>query len=507
MRSERAVAPLTLMLAVVITIAAKFTAFIRDVVLSYYFGVGPATDAYFIASLLPGLAWLSVFATISTVFLPYYTDLRQRSVSAGVRLAQEGTQIYLVASAALAILCIAFANPIVRMTAPSAAPATLALASELTMIMAVGFLFTGYVGLQNAIQQAHGQFLPPLVAPLANNLVSISAICVAGWAHSIRLAAIGSVLGWAIQAPLQRFGTFRYHPTRWAWHARMTTVRRLSALAAPAMLGTLLDQVNIYVGIAVAGRLGPGAISHLNYAARLATFLATGFSWLVSYFLFPRLARFAARRNDQEVGRTLTAGIFIILAFTAPLLVVVITSKQAFVGLVFGRGAFTPRDVIATSLVFGFYAWGLVFIAVREILNRVFFSFQRTAIPLIFGVIGLAANAGLALLLSRQMGIAGIAIAAATSSLVYAVLQFIALGLWKPVLLQGDLLRLSGLVTLATLACVLAISILDRTVESSGIIRLVLVSVVGAVVYLGVLVPALVRTGFGWSRFSDLLVS
>lgn len=498
--------PKTLVLAAAITIAAKFSAFFRDVVLSYYFGVGAATDAYFIASLLPGLAWLAVLTTVSTVFLPYYTDVRHQSVSARVKLAHEATQIYLVASAVLAALCMMLAGPIVRVTAPSAAPATLALARELTIIMAVGFLFTGYVGLQNAIQQAHGRFLPPLAAPLANNLISVVAICFAGWAHSIRFAAIGSVIGWAIQAPLQRVGTFRYHPIRWAWHAKLTTVRRLSTLAAPAMLGTLLDQVNIYVGIAVAGRLGPGAISHLNYAARLATFLATGFSWLVSYFLFPRLALFAARRNDHEVGRTLTAGIFIIIAFTAPLLVVVITSKEAFVGLVFGRGAFGSNDVAATSVVFGFYAWGILFIAVREILNRVFFSFQRTAIPLFFGVISFVVNAASALLLSRHMGVAGVAIAAALSAFTYAALQIAALAVWKRTILQAELMRLVIIVAVATIASSAGVLLVDGAIaQISQLMRLVLLTITASAVYLMVLVPALLRAGYRWNRFSEML--
>jgi len=492
--------------AIFLAAGGKITAFLKDIALSFYFGAGSDTEAYFIANIIPGLIWLAILTTITAVFLPIYQERRQASVLAAARFAQEATQVYAGAAILLALLCIALAGPIVGLTAPGAAPETLVLARQLTMIMAVGFLFTGYVGLQNAIQQANGQFLPPLAAPVANNLISIGAIALAAWAGSIHLAVVGAVFGWAVQAPLQRWGTLRYHPPRWRWQARPDTVRRLSALSAPVMLGVLLDQVNIYVGMAVAGRLGPGAISHLNYGARLSMFLATVFSWLVAYFLFPRLAALAARGDDSGVGRTLSAGLFLIAALTAPVLVVAITLSESFVGFVFGRGAFTGSDVAATAAVFGFYAWGVLFIAMREMVNRVFFSYQRTGAPLVIGAAALAVNAVAAVLLARWMGVTGVALAATLSALVYAGLQFGGIAIWKPALLRFDLVKLLGAVAVAGGACLGVATVVGATLSDlSDLARLAAAGAAAGLIYLVVLTGLLGAMGYRPRDLSGLL--
>lgn len=495
-----------LVIASALAAGGKITAFFKDVALSYFFGAGPSTEAYFIANIIPGLIWLAIMSTTAAVFLPLYKQGRKKSVAAAALLVQEATLIYAVLAILLALLCVLLAGPIVGMTAPEASAETLVLARQLTMIMAVGFIFTGYVGLQNAIQQANGQFLPPLIAPLANNLISMAAIALAAWVGSIHLAVVGAVLGWAVQAPLQRWATLRYHPPRWRWQVRPDTLRRLSSLSAPVMLGVLLDQVNIYVGMAVAGRLGPGAISHLNYGARLSMFLATVFSWLVAYFLFPRLAALAARDDDAGVGRTLSAGLFLISAMTAPVLVVAIGLNEAFVGFVFGRGAFTAADVTATAAVFGLYAWGVLFISMREMINRVFFSYQRTGAPLVIGAAALAVNVVAAVLLGRTLGVTGVALAASLSALVYALLQFGGIAVWKPALLQFDLIRLLGAVALASGACLAVVLALGPYLaDLSDLARLALVGGGAGLAYLAVLVILLGLQGYRPRDLAGLL--
>lgn len=506
-RSSRLLSTSTIVItAAALAVAGKLGAFGKDVILSYYFGLGTATDAYFIANVLPGLVWLSVFSTIAAVFLPWYAAQRKSSVAAAALLAQEATRVYLMASTGLTLLCIVFAGPIVWVTAPEASADTLVLARQLTVIMAVGFIFTGYVGLQNAIQQANGQFLPPLIAPVANNLLSMAAIALAAWVGSVHLAVVGAVLGWAVQAPLQRWLTLRYHPPRWRWKVRPETLRRLSVLSAPVMLGVLLDQVNIYVGMAVAGRLGPGAISHLSYAARLAMFLATVFSWLVAYLLYPRLAALAARRDDPGVGRTLSIGLFLIAATTVPVLIVAISLSESFVGFIFGRGAFDAADVTETAAVFSLYALGALFISTREMINRVFFSYQRTGPPLIIGAAALAVNVVAAILLGRTLGVAGVALAASLSAMVYAVLQFGWIGIWKPVLLQLDLGKLLGTVAMAGVVCLVITAVLGRRLEDlPDFARLVMVGAGGGLAYLVVLAALLRFLGFHTNDLRGLL--
>ena len=213
----------------------------------------------------------------------------------------------------------------------------------------------------------------------------------------------------------------------------------MSLLSVPIALAVFLDQLNIFIGITIASGFGPGAISHLNYASRLALFAAGLFSWLVSYFFFPSLAENAAKEDHAANGRLLTRGLSIILLTTAPIAAVGLAMRTEIVTLIYGRGAFTAKDVTETAMVFGFYGLGIIFISMREMLNRTFFSYQKTVTPLLIGVGAAIVNLAVSLILSRQIGVAGIAVGATAGALFFSIFQIGLLRMWKPVLITRQL--------------------------------------------------------------------
>ena len=429
----------TVVVAVILTLSGKFLGFIKDVVLASFFGAGVRTDAYFIANLIPGLVWLAILTTISAAFLPQYVKLKQAGEGEEIAFTQQAVRLYCYLALFLAVVGFVFAKQIVQLSAHAATSETQQLAVTLTRIMVIGFIFTGYVGIQNVLQQVHGRFLSPLVVPVTNNMIMISAIIIASYFDNIAIAVAGAVLAWLLQAPIQRWQTRHMYTVQFEWRVSKQTWRRLSLLSVPIALAVFLDQLNIFIGITIASGFGPGAISHLNYASRLALFAAGLFSWLVSYFFFPSLAENAAKEDHAANGRLLTRGLSIILLTTAPIAAVGLAMRTEIVTLIYGRGAFTAKDVTETAMVFGFYGLGIIFISMREMLNRTFFSYQKTVTPLLIGVGAAIVNLAVSLILSRQIGVAGIAVGATAGALFFSIFQIGLLRMWKPVLITRQL--------------------------------------------------------------------
>jgi putative peptidoglycan lipid II flippase len=437
--------------AVSLTILGKVSAFLKDVVLAYFFGVSVSTDAYFIANVIPGLLWATIYTTIGMVFLPIYVEKTQSSDESVHHYVAETIQIYSGLALAVTVICMFAAGPIVRFTAAGALPQTLELARQLTLIMAFGFTFSGYVGIQNAIQQANGRFLAPLAVPVVNNLIATAGIALGNYFGGIRLAVIAAVLGWVIQAPIQRLQTRRYYSTRFRVRMRRETVNRMLLLAAPVMIGVLLDQLNIYVGIYLAAQYGEGAISHLNYATRLATFLASVFSWLVAYFFFPRVASAAARRDDARMGSNIAVAFGLIALLTAPLVLTALLYSDDIIFVIYRRGAYTSADVAATAGLFTAYSYGVMFIAFREMLNRIFFSYQFNYVPLTVGIAATVINLSASYLLSERYGMIGIGAGAAIAAFCYSALEFGILFYWRASLITKMLASMFAAVLLASL--------------------------------------------------------
>ncbi len=448
-------------IALFLTVSAKVLSFGRDVVLSTVFGANAATDAFFIANTIPGVVWAGVIVTINAVFLPLYIARRVESRAGAAEFATEAVQIYFVLGLLVALGCMLGAETIVKMTAPGAPPSTLAEARVLTVIMAFGFVFSGYVAVQNAVQQANGFYRAPLMVPVLNNLIAIVGVVIAGGFGDIRIAVIAAVGAWVVQSPIQRWQTRTFYRSSRRLLISRKLLQRLTLLSLPVMLGTFLDQINIYVGIYLAGGLGEGAISHLNYASRLAMFLASAFSTLVSYFLFPRLAGDAAAGEDSRTARTIALGVLTVAFATAPLMVLSFQLRHDVVAIVYGHGALLPAGLAATASAFAYFSAGIVFIAVREVFNRMFFSYNRMTTPLAIGVVATLANLGSTILLVRSMGTSGIALGASIGAAVYTIGQLLVIAVWKPRLLDARLA--TGTVAIAVailpawLACAVAL--------------------------------------------------
>lgn len=477
-------------IALFLTFAGKFFAFVKDVAFSFYFGAGMSTDAYFIANMIPGIMWATFQITINIVFLPLYVNKMAQGERASGKFAAEAVQIYALLGLVIAAICVAFAGPIVHLTAPDASAATLELARILTIVMAGGFIFSGYVAVQNAIQQAHGYYQSPLAVPVINNLLAIIGIVIAAYFQDIRIAVAVAVLAWVVQSPIQRLQTRRFYKTPRRFLVRGETMRQFGLLSAPVMLGTFLDQINIYVGLYLASGLGTGAISQLNYASRLAVFLASIFSTLAAYFLFPRLAAAAATDDDTQTAGRLGIGVLIVLITTLPLTILSVALREDMIAIIYGRGALTAADIIDTASAFAYFAFGIVFVAVRELFNRLFFAHQRNVVPLVIGGVAFFANLGASLWLSQKMGLAGIALGASVGAVTYLLGQVLVVVRWKPALLGRELRRGLLSIGLAAVPAWLSLeAILPLLAGMSPFGRILVAGTAFAISFLAVLLP------------------
>ncbi|NLL49354.1 MAG: hypothetical protein GX249_12320 [Firmicutes bacterium] len=110
-----------------------------------------------------------------------------------------------------------------------------------------------------------------------------------------------------------------------------------------------------------------------------------------------------------------------------PSTVGVMVLSREIVVLLFGRGAFTPEAIDLTASALFYYSVGMTAFGLKDVLIRAFYALQDTKTPIMNATIAVIINIVLNIVLSRFLGIGGLALATSIAGIVSTFLMFITL--------------------------------------------------------------------------------
>ncbi|MGW8062708.1 lipid II flippase MurJ [Streptomyces ziwulingensis] len=412
-----------------LSVAASVLGLVRDQALAGLFGAGSRTDAFLVAWTVPEFAaTLLIEDGLAFALVPMFSLALARRArgTAGdpVRALVAATLPRLALGfAAVAALTALTAPYLVRVLAPGLADR--ALAVDCTRLTATCVLSFGLAGYASAALRAHGRYLAPAAIYVAYNTGIITTVFLLGDDWGVRSAAAGVAVGGALMVAAQLPSLLGQMRRGRAHRARTVAdeVRPLAlALLTTVLLFALCRQAQVLIERFLASALPAGAISHLNYAQKIAQIPMT-LSLMLCTVTFPVVARALAdgdiERARSRVERDLALAAFLVLLGAAT----VVACAPQLVGLLFQRGAFTAADTAATAGVMRVYALGLLAQTVVGALARMYFSAGRASwYPLAAMAAGVTATAVIGACAVGPWGVRGIAAANAAGITLTAAL-------------------------------------------------------------------------------------
>lgn len=422
-----------------LTVAGSVLGLVRDQALAHFFGAGPETDAFLVAWTLPEVAsTLLIEDGTALVLVPAFSlalALRATRAGAGpdpVRALVRSTlpKFVLVLGLVTALLVVG-APWLVDVLAPGLPDQRLAVdCTRLTATCALSFGLAGYCG---AALRVHRRYLSPASIYVAYNTGIITAMVVfgayGGW--GVRAAALGVAVGGGLMVLVQApFLVRELRRSRTVGTAsRVTGGQRLfdPALLGPVLCFALFRQSQVLVERFLGSELPAGAISHLNYAQKVAQ-VPMVMSLMLCTVTFPVVAKALADGRAEDARRRVErdlalAGCIVLLGAAT-----VVACAPQIIGLLFERGAFTAADTAATASVMRVYALGLLGHTLVGALIRSYFSAARkTWYPAGAMLGGLALTAACGALAAPHWGVLGIAAANALGISASAVLMLLGL--------------------------------------------------------------------------------
>jgi putative peptidoglycan lipid II flippase len=272
--------------------------------------------------------------------------------------------------------------------------------------------FVSLTAFAGGVLNTYGKFAAPAFTPVILNVVLIaSALWLAPQMAEPGMAlAYGVLIAGAVQLTFQLPFLAKIHAVpRPRWRPRHEGVKRVVKLMLPAIFGSSVAQINVLLGGIIASLLGVGKISLLYYSDRLMEFPLGLFGIALATVTLPYLSRQAANSSMSEFSDTVDWSMRLVVLIAAPAAVGLIVLAGPLVATIFYGGVFTPFDVEMTALSLQAFAAGLIGFSFVKILAPAYFAREDTRTPVRIGLIALAINFGLSVILAWTLTRAGYA--------------------------------------------------------------------------------------------------
>ena len=383
------------------TILSRIFGYIRDWRVAFLLGTGNAADAFTIAYRIPNLLRRVVGeGAVNAAFIPVFSGYLSR----GKRdEAWEFTNALLAATtvliASVTILGIVFSPLIVRLLASGfvGTPGKLELTSLLNRIMFPYIIFLSLSALATGVLNSLHRFAAPAFAPVLLNMSTVGFSFLSSYFPSpvIALAVgvvVGGILQVAIQIPVLMLSGWRF---RLIWNLAHSGVQRLGSLMLPLLFGMGIVQINVFIDLQFASRMGEGGVASVNLADRVMELVLGGYTVALATAILPLLSRQAATGRIDEMKRTLNLATRLILFITIPATIGLMLLRRQIIEVLFQHGNFDARSTELTSRPLLFFAIGLTTISMVKIIVPAFYALQDTRTPVIVAFMSMFLNFGL----------------------------------------------------------------------------------------------------------------
>lgn len=424
------------------TLLSRVMGLVREMTKAKFLGTSSSADAFGIAFMIPNL-FRRLFAenSISVAFIPTFTGfLRQGD--------KESTQEFVSATLTL----VSFLTACVTVLGMAATPfvvrlfykdnieiAVLKETAFLTRLMFPYLFVISVAAFFQGILNGCKVFAPSGFTPVLFNLIVI----VITYTLTPQLMARSDLGEKVLAARAMSFGVltggcfqvlFQWPFVKKTGYKTVLTslkksfsnqgTKRVVALIAPTIVGMAAYQLNDLVSTAIAGRLGTGVVSSLQYSLRLQELILGIFAVSIGTVILPDLSAYAKDSKWEDFNRMLLSAIKIIALITIPITFFALITGVDIISLVYKTRNFDAASVKMTMSAFRFHIVGLFFIAANRVITPAFYAQENTKLPTLAGILCFAVNIALAFLLSRFLLGAGVALALSVASFSNTVFLF-----------------------------------------------------------------------------------
>ncbi|MDP3443886.1 MAG: murein biosynthesis integral membrane protein MurJ [Ignavibacteria bacterium] len=410
----------SIFIIIIFGIGSKMLGFVREMLIAARFGSGFDTDTFFIALTATGLFTSMFTQSLSTTMIPIMSNVENNEGKEGKkRHTNNLLNIVVVLSLGVMILGWIFSPLIIRLLAHGFKGEQFELAVSMMRIGMPVVVFSGIIGIYGGYLHSESMFIETSAAQFPFNFTYIIFLLFLSSFLGIKGLMVTSVLAVSSQILILFPGIKKTgYKYKFILNFKDPYIKRMLHLIIPVLVSVAVNDLNQIVDRSLASTLVEGSISSLNYSARLNSLVLAVFITAIATVLFPMLSYEAVKETYDNFKKLVRNGVNIILIITIPATIGMVVLTDPIVKLTFERGAFDSVATQMTSQALLFYALGLVGMALRTFMERVYYSLQDTKTPMLNGFLAVGLNIVLNFMLIGPMAHRGLALATSIATTV-----------------------------------------------------------------------------------------
>ncbi|MGI6686999.1 MAG: murein biosynthesis integral membrane protein MurJ [Christensenellales bacterium] len=402
---------------------SKVLGFLREMVLAFYFGANTQTDVFFIAQSMPSTLFPAVCNSFATAFVPLYVSQLGKSQNDGNRFASNALKFSVTLVIVLSFFSVLIMPIAVKLIFPSLTELNFSNAVLFSRIIMIGFPFVMIQYMLSAFLSTHKRYLETQIAGLFFSISLILATIVFSNERGMIMLIISVSFAHFLQAVYLWFVSRKHVRLETSTVLFMSDIKSLVVFTLPILLSNLVLQVNGIVSRSIASSLADGSVSAMNYAQTIDNMLIGVLITSLTLVLYPIMATESGNGNSQR--GVFEKGIKFTVMSLVPISVIFSVFADSIVSIIYERGVFDKMAVNLTASFLRFSSLQYAFFGIRELLTRRYYVEKNTKTPLLINVFGMVMNVLLAFILSKKLGVAGIAIANTIFITIVAVLMLV----------------------------------------------------------------------------------
>ena len=408
-----------------IVILAKFFGFAEKIVIAQFFGTGAKADVYFAVTGIIFSIFFLVKELIYPSLLPVFTESISESIQTSTALFKKVFILCGVILSIFSLIMALFPAAFTSLLVPGFSEDKKNLTSVLLRFLSPAVVFLGLSTITYTVLNSQKKFITASLIEGGMKFFIVAGLIILIPFIDIYALAVVFTIGAGISLFLQLY----FIPqSRELFKKNISQAKqqfqKMLKLTNPLVAGVIFSHISGLVANMLASTQPTGHLAYLNFSRKLIDAILLVGPVALMTVVYAQLSQLSLLATLDEFKKLFEKTLRILLYFSVPCAVLLVTLREPIIRLLFERGQFNSESTFGTSKGLFIYGIGLVTLSLESLIVYGFYALSNTKTPVKIGILCVLIDIILALSLLGPFGYLGIAWAFVISKTIKVTLLF-----------------------------------------------------------------------------------